>query len=31
LINILVVPSFIIWATTPLRGPGEHMGGAAEI
>jgi len=31
LTNILVVPSFILWATTTLCGPGEYGGGAAKI
>ena len=31
LTNISVVPSFVLWATTTLRGNGEHGGGAAKI
>jgi len=31
LTNIFVVPSFVLWATSTLRGPGEHGGGAAKI
>jgi len=29
--NILVVPSFFLWATTTPYGPREHGGGATEI
>jgi len=31
LINILVVPFFVLWATTNLHRPGEQEGGAARI
>ena len=31
LTDILVVPSFVLWTTTILHGPGEHEGGAAEF
>jgi len=31
LTNILIISFFILWATTTLRGLGEHRGGAAKI
>jgi len=31
LTNIFLIPSFVLWATTTLRGLGENGGGAAEI